>query len=319
MRPLVSIIIPCFNYAHLITDTLRNLLDQQYANWEAIIVDDGSTDNTEGLVKDFIKTDDRIKYWRQENAGVSVARNLGISHAQGELLQFLDADDLLSPGKINSQVLYLTENPSVDICYCRTFYFKHPDQTRLYSSFQLRDSDITLPPKLQGNGFEVISELLVKNLMICSPLFRRKVIEKVRGFKPGVAYAEDHDFWFRCALEDFKFHNLDNPDVYSCVRVHSESASQDKFGLLEGESKFRLDIRQLIIKSSLTKPQKLKLLSLNSSHEKRLYRQMINFAGLMNASMLKRIYRISGFKAFTLSYLKELNKERKRRPSKSKR
>jgi len=316
MQPLVSIIIPCFNYAHLISDTLESLLNQQYAHWEAIIVDDGSTDNTERVIMNFIETDERITYLKQESRGVSVARNLGIKHAKGEFLQFLDADDLVSPGKINSQVLYLTENSSEDICFCRTFYFKHPDHTILYSSFQLQDDDIALPPDLQGSGFEVISELLVKNLMICSPLFRRRVIEKVPGFKPGVAYAEDHNFWFRCALENFTFHYLDNPDVYSCVRVHAKSVSQNKFELLEGESKFRVEIRQLVIKSTLSENQKMTLLNLNNNLLKRLYRQMIDLAGFTSTDLLKRVYLVSGIKDFTSSYLKELNKQRKRRFSK---
>lgn len=316
MQSLVSIIIPCFNYAHLLSDTLGNLLNQQYMYWEAIIVDDGSTDNTELIVRNFIEKDKRIKYLKQERGGVSVARNLGIKHAKGEFLQFLDADDLISPGKINLQIIHLLDNPTLDICFCRTFYFKHPDQTLLYSSFNLQEGDIAHPPDLEGSGFEVLSELLVRNLMICSPLFRRSVIEKVRGFEPGIAYAEDHDFWLRCALKNFTFSYLDNPDVYSCVRVHAESASQNKFELLEGESKLRLRIQQMILGSELTENQKETLLSMNKILLKGLYRQMIHLAGFTNTDLLRRVYLVSGIKAFIVSYFKELNKRRKYSSSK---
>ena len=95
MKPAVSVIIPCYNHAHYLCRAVQSVLAQTYADWEAIIVDDGSTDNTREVATRF--SDPRVRYIYQENRGLSAARNTGISAAQGSYLAFLDADDELEP------------------------------------------------------------------------------------------------------------------------------------------------------------------------------------------------------------------------------
>lgn len=129
--PLVSIIIPVFNYQNFIFETLENLLNQTYKNWEAILIDDGSTDKTAKIIKTYCFKDSRFKLIQQNNKGVSVARNLGLEIATGEFIQFLDGDDLLSQSKIEIQAQHLIENHTVDISYVDSYYFAHGNPSQL--------------------------------------------------------------------------------------------------------------------------------------------------------------------------------------------
>src|SRR4030042_5732999 len=107
LSPLVSIIIPCFNQAQYLNEALDSIMNQTYSNWECIIVNDGSQDNTDELAKNWNKRDERFRYIKKENGGPSAARNTGLKIAKGEYIQFLDADDILECNKIEHQINYL--------------------------------------------------------------------------------------------------------------------------------------------------------------------------------------------------------------------
>ena len=94
--PLVSIIIPCYNQAKFLQETLQSVNHQTYSNWECIIINDGSPDNTEEIALEWCYKDVRFKYFKKENGGLSSARNFGILHARGDLILPLDADDKIS-------------------------------------------------------------------------------------------------------------------------------------------------------------------------------------------------------------------------------
>src|SRR5690606_7681544 len=113
----VSIIVPTYNYGRYIEGLISNLQQQTYKNWEAIIVDDGSTDNTHEMVEKYSKGDDRITYLRINNSGCAGARIAGLEHATGEFLQFLDADDLLSKDKLQLQLDLALSLPDHVITY----------------------------------------------------------------------------------------------------------------------------------------------------------------------------------------------------------
>ena len=104
MNPTVSIIIPAFNSASFLPETLASVSAQTLADWECIVVDDGSADDTEKVVKEWMATDRRFFYIYQTNKGLSGARNSGLAHARGRFVQFLDADDVLLPRKLEKQV-----------------------------------------------------------------------------------------------------------------------------------------------------------------------------------------------------------------------
>lgn len=104
MNPLISIIIPCFNQGKFLEETLLSVYNQTYINWECIIVNDGSTDNSENIAKEWVDKDNRFKYFHKENSGVSATRNLAIEKVNGTYIQFLDADDLLDTQKLELSI-----------------------------------------------------------------------------------------------------------------------------------------------------------------------------------------------------------------------
>ena len=120
-NPTVSVVIPVYNAEKYISDTLKSVLNQSYKEIEIIVVNDGSTDQTESIVKQNFN-DPRIKLINQSNAGCSAAKNTGLKHATGEWIQYLDADDLLSPDKLEAQIRVLEGNPW-HIAVCKTELF----------------------------------------------------------------------------------------------------------------------------------------------------------------------------------------------------
>lgn len=100
----VSIIVPCYNQAQYLDEALQSILDQTYLNWECVIVNDGSTDNTEAIARKWIEKDERFNYVFQKNGGLSSARNAGLKIARGEYIQFLDSDDLIQPSKLGLSI-----------------------------------------------------------------------------------------------------------------------------------------------------------------------------------------------------------------------
>ena len=119
--PLVSIIMPAYNASAFIAEAIRSVLDQTYSNWELIIVDDGSTDETPLVVRSFV--DKRVKYIRKERQGQSAARNTAMQRASGVYLSFLDADDLFLPRKLELQIKYLERQRSCGVCYADLIHF----------------------------------------------------------------------------------------------------------------------------------------------------------------------------------------------------
>ena len=100
MKSLVSVIIPCYNQDQFLAETLQSVFDQTYSNWECIIVNDGSIDASESIILSWVERDKRFQYYKTTNLGVSAARNYGLLIAKGAYIQFLDADDLLTAGKL---------------------------------------------------------------------------------------------------------------------------------------------------------------------------------------------------------------------------
>lgn len=122
---LISIIIPCYNQGAFLNETLLSVYNQTYSNWECIIVNDGSTDNSEKIAKDWADKDNRFKYFNKENSGVSAARNFAIEKVNGTYIQFLDADDLLDTQKLELSIKALdkqsNENKQIVISNFRMF------------------------------------------------------------------------------------------------------------------------------------------------------------------------------------------------------
>ena len=122
-KSLISIIVPCYNQAEYLGEALQSVLDQTYSNWECIIVNDGSPDNTEEIAKKWVLKDSRFIYFEKENGGLSSARNAGLEIANGEYIQFLDSDDFLDSRKIEFSIkeLFVDVNLNIVISDFRMF------------------------------------------------------------------------------------------------------------------------------------------------------------------------------------------------------
>jgi glycosyltransferase involved in cell wall biosynthesis len=182
----VSIILPVYNGESTIAETIASVQKQSYDNFELLVIDDGSTDNTLMKIKEI--NDPRIRIFPCFNQERALARNKGISEAEGEYIAFLDADDLWASDKLELQVLALEQSPEVGVAYS---WIKFIDEQGQY----LFDRE---PLYYKGN---VYSDILVNNFISCGSniLVRKKIIDLVGGFDPLMIPAEDWDYNIRLA------------------------------------------------------------------------------------------------------------------------
>lgn len=240
---LVSIIIPCYNYGWLLAETLNSVLAQTHQDWECIIVDDGSTDNTRSVAEKYQAEDSRFRYIFRENGGLPAARNTGIRQASGTYLQLLDADDLLAPRKLELQVSLLDAQPEIDILYGDVRYFLDGEPAVLSYSFDMQN--VPWMSNMSGQGAAVLAPLITQNqFVVNSPLIRIAIIRRVGLFAEHLRSLEDWDFWLRCALSGACFQYDDRPEMWALVRVHSASLSQNRLKMRFFEEQMRSGLVQ---------------------------------------------------------------------------
>jgi glycosyltransferase involved in cell wall biosynthesis len=225
--PLISVIVPCYNYAHYIGDCLESILVQTYINWECIVVDDGSTDNSVDVINEYCSKDNRIKCFTQINSGPTIARNFGLKISQGEYVQFLDADDKIESKKFETQLQLFEANKNVDLIYSEAKFFSNANPEKLYDNLDLvSKSDLKT---ISGSGDNLIQALLKENIMvICSPLTKKKVFNDFGGMDTDLYYYEDWELWARLAMHDCVFLYDASEKSRALVRAH-DSYSKDEF------------------------------------------------------------------------------------------
>lgn len=231
--PLVSIIIPTFNYGHFIIETLQSVSAQSYQNWECIIIDDGSTDNTAAVVKAYIQRhpNQSFTYVHIPNAGSSNARNVGIMQAKGIYLQFLDADDLLLPDKISIQVGLLSQENAA-LVYSRSQYFYHNGDQKVYTEYYPKGFLAT------GTlvGYSLIKALLKNNIItISSALVIKELVVKAGMFDVTSNHNEDWLLWFKIAILHPVFVFDDHVQSATEIRLHQLSSITSQQKMFEGE------------------------------------------------------------------------------------
>ena len=207
--PKVSVIIPTFNRASILSRAVKSVLAQTYRNFELILVDDASSDDTEQVIRDFV--DERITYYRHDhNGGASAARNTGLNNIRGEYVAFLDDDDEWLPSKLAEQVRVLeTAPPEVGMIYCWMDYFD--TEGRLIAEVH---------PTLRGYVFEQILDR--QRLAGCPTLLvRASVVKEIGGFDERLRRGNDGDFIRRVCL---KYQVDVVPKVL--VRVHEGHGAQ---------------------------------------------------------------------------------------------
>jgi glycosyltransferase involved in cell wall biosynthesis len=194
-EPRVSVILPTYNRGWILVEAVESVLGQDYANLELIVVDDGSTDNTKGLLLSF---EDRITVIRQANRGVSAARNAGIRAATGELLALLDSDDTWLPGKVTAQVAFFSTHPDAQICQTQEIWIRNGVRVN--------------PGK---RHFKEAGMIFERSLALClvSPsavMMRRSLMDEVGLFDESLPACEDYDLWLRIAWKH-PIHLIDQP------------------------------------------------------------------------------------------------------------
>ena len=174
---IVSIIVPCYNQAQYLSESLDSVLAQTYLDWECVIVNDGSSDNTETVAKAYCDKDARFKYLKQKNQGPSAARNNGIRQSSGKYILPLDGDDLIAPTYMEKAVSYLESHKDCKLVYCQAEFFG--EKTGLW---QLEDYDY--------------DRFIWSNCIFCTAFFRREDFELTGGYNTNMkAGFEDWDFW----------------------------------------------------------------------------------------------------------------------------
>ena len=232
--PLVSIIMPVYNGEKYIKEAIDSVINQTYKNWELIIVNDGSKDNTERIVKSY--DDKRIKYFYQENKGVSAARNRALEVAKGKYITFLDSDDYLPPNSIKAREEYLEKNPDIDIVDGKAYVMDENLEKikRIYI------------PSYRGPLFPKIVLLSDEVYLTCFYMVRREIINSTK-FKIGMTHGEDILFFIEISAAYNANYGYVNELVF-CYRTGHGSAMNNLIGLENGYIRLYREILNLPVK-----------------------------------------------------------------------
>ncbi len=218
----VSIITPCYNGAKYISETIDSVLSQTYTDWEMIIVDDGSKDNSADIIRNYAEKDDRIKLVQQENAGSAAARNNGIRRAEGRYIALLDADDVWLPSFLEKQIEYLKNHGAV----CVACAYDHIDD-------QSRPILHTTPVK----KIITIGDMKVMNQIGClTGLYDSKKHGKIYLHEELKSLRDDYAYWYDIVALEGKAYG--NPEVLAKYRVLKSSTTGNKKNLIKKQYRF---------------------------------------------------------------------------------
>ncbi len=200
MSAAFTVVMPAYNAAAYLSQTIESVLSQSFTNFELIIIDDGSTDDTNKIAQEYSQKDNRVKVLSQSNQGVSATRNKGINLSQSKYIAFIDADDKWFPEKLKSHFEHLEKNPRNGVSYAKV-EFLHPDGNHTGKIARGRLSKLQPQHFLYENPTMTVSNIVV----------RRQVFEEIGGFDCTMSYSEDMDFLFRTACSHWKIEGIDQP------------------------------------------------------------------------------------------------------------
>jgi glycosyltransferase involved in cell wall biosynthesis len=228
-NPLVSIIVPCYNQGKYLSDALDSIFAQTYKEWECIIIDDGSTDDTHLIAEGYTKKDSRFKYKYQGNSGLSSARNNAIKSSTGKYILPLDADDKISPYYLAEGFEILESDNSVKLVYCKA------------RTFGQREGNWEIPPYS-------FKRLLVENLIFCSAIYKRIDFEEKGGYDENMKEGfEDWEFWISLLSETDKVVCIPKVLFYYRLKEKNRSSITTYEWMRSNEEKQR-NIRAVIFK-----------------------------------------------------------------------
>lgn len=204
---MFSILVPTYNQAQYLSEALDSLLDQTCPDWEAIVVNDGSTDHTEEVMRKYADIDPRIRVFSKENGGVSTALNLGIGKAIGEWICWLSSDDLFDIGKLQIHLDHINKHPEFRFHFTRFYVLDEDTKTTT--------EPIYIAPKPEDRIISLLSGNIVHGITMAT---HSSVFENVGVFDERLRYAQDFDMWLRIHSE-YESLYIDEPTC--TTRVHS--------------------------------------------------------------------------------------------------
>jgi len=213
----VSIIVPCYNQAQYLEEALQSVLQQSIENWECVIVNDGSNDNTEEVANKWLLRDSRFKYIKSENGGLSAARNSGIELAKGNFILPLDADDIIGETYLELALKQFELNTNLKIVYCKA------------EKFGIENGEWKL------NNFTLYN-LAHENMIFCSALFKRKDWKKVKGYDINMIYGwEDWEFWIAILKNGGEVKCIESVNFYYRIKTTSmtKELNEEKLNYLK--------------------------------------------------------------------------------------
>ena len=248
MQYLISIVLPVYNAERYLDECLNSILGQTYPNFELIVVNDGSTDNSVDVINKY--KDKRIKIVENEHNFIK-SLNLGIKHAKGEYIARMDADDIMLPHRLETQFNYMESNPKVAICgsWAETF------GARNYTM------------KVPVNHFDIVSRLLLSNILFHPTIMLRNgLIGKYPGYpdlyKQKYPCAEDYKLWTDLAVEGYKFANI--PEILLKYRLsENQSTNVRRKEMLQSSQQIRLEYAKQMMKKISDKNYQLESLFKN--------------------------------------------------------
>jgi glycosyltransferase involved in cell wall biosynthesis len=214
LNPLISVILPVYNAEKFLEESINSILGQTYTNLEVIIINDGSTDGSQSIINSY--SDDRIVcIQQQQNKGLIASLNNAIHIAKGDFIVRMDADDIAFKNRIQLQVQYLIENPSIAIVAAHAIFFEE-DINKPIANWEL--DLVTNTPE------EIKKALIWENCIIHSSVCMRKEIAKSLLYDPAQKNYEDYDFWLRAIANHLNIAKINEPLLY--YRVQSNSITQ---------------------------------------------------------------------------------------------
>ena len=215
---LVSIIIPTYNRVHLIGETLDSILAQTHINWECIIVEDGSGDDTANLIAKYVERDPRFQYHQRpvdRIKGANACRNYGFEQSKGNYIKWFDSDDIMHPKFLEKQVVVLEENKDLDFCACLSFTFNENSNVKTKNLANRYPTD------------ELILSYLVKNhfFFTGSPLWKKLFLKNKILFDENLTDSHESDFHLRMLLDNPKYIYTD--DFLFSIRRGNDSITQN--------------------------------------------------------------------------------------------
>ena len=242
-NPFFSIIIPAYNRAYILPETIRSIQEQSFENWEVIVVDDGSKDNTREFVESLSIVDDRIRYVYQQNAERSVARNNGADHASGNYLMFLDSDDKYAAGHLEKLHVFIIENQKPV-----AFFFSNLSYL-LEHGIEVPE----IPVMDKGKEFEYLLLQPITPSRVCI----HKDIFKEFQFDPEIVIVEDLVLWVSIATKYPAFQLCENTLIYRIHDGNSVDLSKNSY-LSRYKGLHRLFNDKDYVKVSIKIPWKIK-------------------------------------------------------------